>query len=562
MQAERCDGGRLTGTFIAVIGIAALAAILLAMPGRTVTTRYLNDLFIFLDGAHRIMSGQVPHRDYHTPIGALADVLPALGILLTGSFGAAMPAGMALLIVVLSPAMAHVLASRLRPSLALPTAAYLVLILALPANIGEAPTHLSFAMFYNRIGWASLGLLLVMVLPPERGTSFVRDAACAALLTLIQLYTKVSYGAVSLAFLGFMLLDRRATGWSGLALAIVVAVTAFLEAVCRLPSAYLTDLVLAGRTSGAVQGGFQALATAAAENVADYVVFGLAAALVPSRSADVRMVLFLAFCAVSGLWILNQNFQVTGIVTLAVGTVAAAEALARRGERSRSAEVRSAAVGAGILALVFLVPFILERSLGLATHFVLAMNGADERPILPKFDGIILANTRSSDDYGYLLAYAATIDDGARALMSLDSKPTGVAVFDFVNPFSAGLGLAPPRGDSSFNAFRRNVSNAHHFPAESYLHDVRIVMEPKWRISPETAEGLRNLYGPYLAANFNLVRETEFWKVHVRRLHHSGEPFAAAAPQRHDSWDADAPCRLPDHDAPKLRDLCRPASAP
>jgi hypothetical protein len=63
--------------------------------------------------------------------------------------------------------MAHVFATRLRPVVALPFAAFLLLILAAPVNLGEPVTALSFTRFYNRIGWAALATLLVMYLPPE-----------------------------------------------------------------------------------------------------------------------------------------------------------------------------------------------------------------------------------------------------------------------------------------------------------------------------------------------------------------------------------------------------------
>ena len=68
-----------------IVAIAIVAALLLAAPGQTVSARYLNDLMMFLDGAHRIVSGQVPHRDFHTPMGAVTNGLPAIGLWLTGS---------------------------------------------------------------------------------------------------------------------------------------------------------------------------------------------------------------------------------------------------------------------------------------------------------------------------------------------------------------------------------------------------------------------------------------------------------------------------------------------
>src|SRR4051812_42434780 len=187
---------------------AMLAAVLLVAPGQTVITKYLNDLFVFLDGGHRILSGQIPHRDYHTPIGALADLLPALGMLLTGSPGRAMPAGFAVLILLLAPVTARILSSRLRPALALPIVVYLTLVLAAPANLGESASILSFGMFYNRIGWVALALLLVMFLPPHGRSRPISDGLCAALLVLLMLYTKISYGVVALAFVLFMLTDR------------------------------------------------------------------------------------------------------------------------------------------------------------------------------------------------------------------------------------------------------------------------------------------------------------------------------------------------------------------
>ena len=63
--------------------------------------------------------------------------------------------------------MAHVLGSRLHPFIAIPYGVFLLLILAVPINLGESVTALSFAKFYNRIGWAALGVLLVMYLRPS-----------------------------------------------------------------------------------------------------------------------------------------------------------------------------------------------------------------------------------------------------------------------------------------------------------------------------------------------------------------------------------------------------------
>ena len=250
---------------------------LLAAPGQTVSARYLNDLMMFLDGAHRIVSGQVPHRDFHTPMGAVTNGLPAIGLWLTGSLGAAMPTGVGLLILALAPVMAYVLTSRLRPAFALPMAVYLSLILAAPANLGESPGALSFAMFFNRIGWAALSLLLILFLPPRIGRRVAADGICAAVLTLLMLYTKASFGLVAAGFLACLLLDHARRPWAALALAATAAVTLALEAIWRLP-APAVDLAQALHASGAVRGGIDNILSSIAGNLLDWAAFAIVAA--------------------------------------------------------------------------------------------------------------------------------------------------------------------------------------------------------------------------------------------------------------------------------------------
>ena len=130
-----------------LFAIAAVCALLLALPGETVTTKYLSDLLIIFDGVYRVVSGQVPNREFHSALGPLGYYLPALGYWISGSLGAAIPVGMGLLVLALAPAMAHVLGSRLRLAIALPFGAFLLLVLAVPINLGESVTSLSFTKF-------------------------------------------------------------------------------------------------------------------------------------------------------------------------------------------------------------------------------------------------------------------------------------------------------------------------------------------------------------------------------------------------------------------------------
>ncbi|WP_261333775.1 hypothetical protein [Rhizobium leguminosarum] len=86
-----------------IASFALVLSALLALPNQTITSKYVNDLFVFLDGAHRIWSGQVPNVDFHTSLGALTFYIPAAGYGLSGRMGGAMPVGMAIVILCSRP---------------------------------------------------------------------------------------------------------------------------------------------------------------------------------------------------------------------------------------------------------------------------------------------------------------------------------------------------------------------------------------------------------------------------------------------------------------------------
>jgi hypothetical protein len=501
-----------------VLAMAGVCALLLAWPGQTVTTKYVNDLFVFLDGAHRIIAGQLPNRDFHTALGPLAFYVPAAGYWLSGSLGGAMPVGMALAILVLAPAAAHVVSSRLQPALAVPTAAFLLLVAAVPMNLGEGIGALSFAMFYNRFGWAVLGFLLIMYLPPRqpRPGQNLLDTACAALFVFLMLYMKISYGLVGLAFLMFMVLDSGQRGWAVAALAMVLAGGLAVEAVWGSSATYVSDLILAGRVSGNL-GSLDQLANVLFRNFADYVLFLLFMGLALSRTRRVRDLLFFGFCAASGFMLIKQNFQSWGVVTLSAGAAVAAEIMMRAERPSADGRVWSMAAGAPLLLLALILPPMVHNAAALGLHAGVASMGRGQTFPLPNFDRIKLVKLWTEGEYPAFTKYLATLQNGAEALASLGAKPGRVLVLDFVNPFSAGLGLNPPQGDSPWYHWDRTLNEANFLPAEELFRDVQVVMDPKWAVEAWTADGLRRVYADYLAQNYQLAQETADWKVYVPR---------------------------------------------
>jgi hypothetical protein len=424
--------------------------------------------------------------------------------------------------------MAYILASRLRPALAVLLGAYLILVLAAPLNVGDRPENLSFAMFYNRIGWAALGTLLVLYLPVRPGLEnrAVLDGLSAAFLLLVLIYTKMSYALVGLGLLAWLLLDPARRSWAALALIVTGLAGLAIEALWHASAAYLADLAVAGQVSGAFWGGFERLLGAARANGFDYLLFALLAAAAVSFSRSLRDLLFFGFCAIAGLLLLNQNYQVTGVVTLAAAGVLAVECVLR-GWNGRGRAGFAGRAAAHLLLLGLLAPTLIERSVALGTHVAFALRPPARDLGLPRFNTARLTTIGSAEDLRFSLTYIATLEDGARALAAVEPRPSHVFVIDFVNPFSAGLGLEPPRGDSSWHHTGRTFNDETFIAPEELFRDVRVVMDPKVPVEGATYNDLRRIYGDYIDTNFKLVRETECWRVRVART-----PIAppAAAP--------------------------------
>ncbi|MEM7490565.1 MAG: hypothetical protein AAF390_15710 [Pseudomonadota bacterium] len=502
---------------LAVIATTAICCALLILPGATVTSAYFNDLLIFLDGGYRVVSGQVPNRDFHTALGPLAFYIPGVGYWLTRELGLAMPVGMSVLIVLIAPVMTHVLGSRLRPVLAVPTAIFLLLLLATPMNVGETIANISFAMYYNRIGWAMLGLLLVMHLRPARPANRqgLLDAASAAILTLVLAYTKMTYGVVAVAFLLLTLLQPAQRAWSAAALVICAVAAVAVEMVWGGTRMHIADLALASQVSGVTQAATYLRSFLSTSG--EYVLFAAIAATALWRAPRMTDLLFYGFCICAGLALVNQNFQIEGIVTLLAGAVVAAERLARHRRPGLSPAADLTTRAGPLVAVFLLLPIGLSSGAALGLHTILAASGAGIPLDTPAGRDLRVAQTLDKGQFKFFRDYAESLESGAELLASLDTPPTQVLVFDFVSPFSALAGLEPPDGGTAWMHDGRNFDGEHYFSAEEVLGDVNLVMIPKRPIAGSTTELMEELYGDHLDRHFRLIRDTTLWRVLERR---------------------------------------------
>lgn len=502
---------------LTVVVTIAVCSALLILPGATATSRYFNDLLIFLDGGYRVVEGQVPNRDFHTALGPLSFYLPAFGYWVTGNLGLAMPVGLAALMIVTAPIMIHVLGTRVRPLIAVPWAIFLLLLMITPMNTGEIAMNISFAMFYNRIGWALIGLLLIMHLRPERPLrhQVARDTFAATALTLMMLYTKATYGVVALVFLCLMLLHPVQRRWAATAILLVGLSGALIEVFWGGTRMHIADLAVASNVSAVLP--LRDYVVSLLETSGEYIVFGCLAGLALWQRGRFTDFLFYGFCLCAGYALLMQNFQIRGIVTLLAGGVVAAEHLSRQWRQGLPYSVDMVTRGAAFLVIVLMLPIGMSSAAALGLHATTVATGAGIALNTPNGKDIRVINTLDDGQFKFYADYAESLEKGVSLLESLNPPPTKVLVMDFVSPMTSLAGLNPPHGGTAWMHDGRNFDADFHFSSHALLEGVNVIMIPKRPIAESTTDLMEDLYGAYIDQHFRAVRHTRLWRVYQRQ---------------------------------------------
>ncbi len=209
------------------------------------------DIYVPLDGAWRVLQGQTPHLDFHTPVGLLYYEAYGAAMALFGPTARVLIFVPAAFSLVLIGVVALSTRSRLPDGARALLCAYLAFIALSPMHLDDdALVHLAS---YNRFGWTLVtALLLLVCLPPQERSrrQEVGEIALAVLLLWVLFFLKITYfglgGLALLLALVFVSVNRRLAltagvlTWVGLGLAFGVS---------ELPSLYVTDLLSAIRSA-------------------------------------------------------------------------------------------------------------------------------------------------------------------------------------------------------------------------------------------------------------------------------------------------------------------------
>ncbi len=524
---------------------AATFVLMLLLPGRTVLASHLGDLLTFLDSADRMAGGQVPNRDFHSPLGPLAYALLALGYVWSG-LGGMMLLATTLFAVLLLPLAIYTCLSRLPWPIGLAFGIYILLLSIAPAAIGEVAPRPMFAMFYNRFGYALLSLLFLFALPRSQAFgSRPLDIAVMAASWLLLFYLKITYAAVGGAFLlaltWFPHVRREAFG----ALLIAAVAVLVVELFWAGTAGYLGDIRAAASATGTVRGGAVGLLATTVNNIQGVYLFGAVLLLGLVTRVRYDYLLLCLFMGAAGILLDRHNAQGPGILTFIPGALVATLAPRRDADRSAGRSI----LGSILLTGALLLPVAVGAAGNLAFHFLTAIRQHPSDFAGSRFPNLMITqaptstsaqpsaavtdaldhgcgpidpnrlnldNRRGQEALGEK-QFLAAIQDGVQ-LLEREPRLTGkVFVPDLANPFNALTARTAPTGVAAFNDAEITFSETVHPSPEAMFRDVDVLMIPKHPHKYPTFDLMRRIYGRYFASNFELVARSQCWDGYRKR---------------------------------------------
>jgi len=535
--SESSLGYRRCGAALFLL-LVPLGLILIAIGAAPITGTW--GVAALLDGGWRILNGQIPHTDFHNPIGPLTYLLVAFGMRVAAPSTSALAYGGVLLLALLAPLAWYIGYKRLPSAAAFIFALFMSVILVTPRPLGYQIRETTYAVNYNRQGYVLLSLLLLLVfLKPRDSTNHspaLNGLLTGALLGLL-FYCKVTYFLVAVVLtLAAAILALQPWRWFlACALAFVAVCGVFFSEFHINIFAYLSDIGVAGQLQS----------------------FAMRSQLLREAFRNnATWIYLLIFCLCLCTWAEAQSAKpkLSLFAWLAAGSILASSALISSGNASQGGGVDDPLYF--VAAIVFL-EFFRRRIGNKATLRGNPLQLAYTTSIvllLPIFCGTILVRDLASSAYAvvwsirdssgleasqrlnsvrltdflvppstdhvtaYWLArdYPRNINDGIGLLRKHMLKGDSVTTIAFTNPFSFPLNLTPARDyflwwDLGFSFDER------HFPAaKEFLGDASLVMVPRLADRTqgccfETVDLLLKLYGAYLSANFHEQASSDNW---------------------------------------------------
>lgn len=494
---------------------------------------YGQDMFIMLDGGWRIFNGQRPATDFYSAFGPVSYLLTAAGFALSAQAPLGLVYATALTGLLIGCWTVLVVWRALPIWAGLLSVTYLVLLCLAPFPIGEAFYLTSYAMQYNRLGYALLSLIILEQFGTARSDIRGLSTGVAA---AILLFLKINFFVVAVILIAtaYTITSGKKKHLTYLMLGFsLVAVCMFWylrwDSVSMIRDITTAALARRGRIRGMgepVRILLRNVTEIAALAGAGYVV--VQSQLVNRSWAKVQgawgtagvwnIVSFLVAIFLADFLLALSNTQRYGFPLTLIGIlVMSAQLSIRSPEPGRiAAGLRQAALP--ILAVVMLLPPMVATVNSWSIIWAERLR-PPESPLAfvatPILSGLLFDDhadpTGLDHEANNGQPYISFINEGLDLITRNSGAADRIACLCFSNPFSYALLRKPPAGGSPFFEYTTNFTETYAPSARRILGDAEIVMYPKGRSEFSRLNILLNLCEPELSAHYRKAAESENW---------------------------------------------------
>jgi hypothetical protein len=509
-----------------------------------------------------VASGQVPCVDFYSGLGVLVWKPIQLAFLLYGYKAGAIGLARALYTAVLGAWFLLLIGREPIRTRVVGLWLFLLIFLSAARPLGEYPTWISHAMFYNRIGYALVFLVIFEQLPISRfraldsgsglhpepqfwgGFSTGAAIACTVLLKISFLIPAAAILGLGLLFFGFT--RRHITGLLAGALSTFALAMAFLH---FQPAAFLRETIILGRER---QGMLKSQFISVLVKDLGEILFTIAAGTIIATNGFVHRrvalryiaaTLLIAaldlFCratnAMRGDLPLAAFWCLSGVVLLLSSPAASAEI------RHRQPRF--------VIPLLVLSPLVVPIVVMDFTSSVYAVfkTIAIRKQPEPRFDARALSSWVPLDWEGDETTWmnengkplVLITNDGLQLLRQRSRPQETVASISFCDVFSFALGRRPPEGGAVWIDPNNNVSQKHPLPLEMLIGRPDLLMvQGTSDLETENVRALFRSYPDLLTKDFVLVGRSGFWSLYRRRSEQPGSSMQVSNLTPHQQPDA------------------------
>ena len=532
---------------LGLLSIAAVAVVVLIIGPTYIAAPW--DVFVLIDGAWRICNGQIPHTDFHNPIGALVYAVFAFGMKIDGPSLKALAYGNAIFLSLVGLWTLAVSYRRLTPVFGLLLTTFIVVLLAATRPLGYDVETTTYAMIYNRYGWALLSILTIQLLlaPKSQPAQFaVFDTLSAGLLLGLLFFCKITFFIVGAGLYGFSLAIRPELRWAAwLSLVGFAAVCAAAWATLGISVGdYLADIQaasgsqsLADRGHRLFRSGIDALPQLALLGVCWLVVVAL-----PNKherrlwSEPVKITLALALVVGGGMFLTVGNTGEAGeIPVLVVAAIVLSEYALRHGWAScevpnTTLTTRSPWIVLALPLILFSLIFIndvrsLANSLERRDYVASAAPASQRFDAEPLRDFVIPHWSNWETAYWIAKEVPSKINEGLLVLRRNAVERRHTLVLALTDPFSFALGVPSPKGVPLWWDLNVSHTEGKYPPPGPLFAEAENVMLPilderAKGCCKETAVRMREEYDAYLKEHFTEVDHSDNWLL-LKRVRHT-----------------------------------------